>query len=72
MAGVGPVTLREFPGLRLSLGRVLGGEPDGPAGLWLPLAARLPASALPAAALQPGLSGICTRLAYGCPPGYRL
>lgn len=72
VAGVGPVTLREFPGLGLSSGRVLGGEPDGPAGLWLPLAARPPPSALPEAALQPSLSGICTRLAYGCPPGYRL
>lgn len=39
-AGVGPVTLRQSPGLRLSLGHTLSRELDGPVGLRLPLAAR--------------------------------
>lgn len=45
-AGVGPVTLRQSPGLRLSLGRTLSRELDGPVGLCLPLAARTSPSCL--------------------------
>lgn len=70
-AGVGPVTLCQSPGLRLSLGRILSRELDGPVGLCLPLAAGAspfcPACSCSAAKPVWGLRAVSVRLSPSVP-----